>query len=75
MKTHSKFSVVKQNIAALDALGKHNQLMAKRKQLCWKCQKDKPQKGAKIRFYGTLKSFVCADCVTEKKAKTNATTS
>jgi hypothetical protein len=41
--------------------------MSRRPQMCWKCQKDKPMKNGTIKMFGTVRRFICADCVLAKQ--------
>lgn len=48
--------------------------MKGRKQLCWRCQQDKPLFRGSIdmlggRVPGTVRKFICADCLKTKQAK------
>jgi len=74
MAGFSKFNVVRQNIAAYKAESNNNQRMLNHRQMCWKCQKEKPLKGATMKFFGSVRMLICADCVTSKKAKDDSTT-
>ena len=65
--TMQKFNIVKQNIAATSADIKTHQWLNRRPQLCWKCQKDKPLKGGSLKFFGTVRRFICVDCVLAKQ--------
>ena len=64
-----KFSVVQQNINATDADLKNRQRMARYPQLCWKCQQDKTLKGGSIKMFGSVRRFICKDCVEAKQAE------
>ena len=64
-----KFSAVQQNIDALDAELSNRRRMARYPQLCWRCQKDKSLAGGSIKMFGSVRRFICKDCVEEKKAK------
>jgi len=67
IKTNRSFSLIKENIRALDAVNANKQWMSRHKQLCWRCQKDKVTKGGSIKMLGSLKKFICADCLQAKK--------
>lgn len=63
-----KFNVVQENIAATSAKINNERWMSQRPQMCWKCQKDKPLKGGALKFFGTVRRFICVDCVFAKYA-------
>lgn len=63
------FNVVSQNIRALDADTQTKRWMSTRPQICWKCQKDKPMKGGTIKMFGTVRRFICVDCVLTKQVE------
>lgn len=63
------FSAVQENIRALSAQKQTNRWIATRPQMCWKCQKDKPLKNGAIKMFGTVRRFICADCVLEKQVE------
>jgi hypothetical protein len=64
-------NVVAQNIAAITAHKSLNKWMNGRPKMCWKCQQDKPRKGGVEKlmdgFGGTLRRFICQDCVEAKQ--------
>lgn len=75
-KNMQSFNPLKENIRALDGQIKNQKWMAGRPQLCWKCQKEKPLRGGSIKFFGTVRRFICVDCVLTKQvaiAKANGT--
>lgn len=52
----------------------NNRRMSRTWQMCWKCQKDKPLLGGSITMLGgyvpgTVRKFICADCLQAKQAK------
>ena len=51
----TKFSVVAQNLAAVNPRLGNEQKMRK-KQMCWKCQCDEPLFGGSLRFVGSDRS-------------------
>lgn len=63
------FNVVQENIRALDPQSSNARWMSTRPQLCWKCQKDKPTRGGSIKFFGTVRRFICVDCVLTKQVE------
>ena len=63
------FNAVQQNIRALDPDAQTKQWMNRKPQLCWKCQKDKPPKGGSFKFFGTVRRFICVDCVLSKQTE------
>ena len=65
----SKFSVLRQNLAATRPQSENNQWMSRHKQLCLRCQKDKITKGGNLTWIGTFRKFICSDCVTAAKLK------
>lgn len=62
-----KFSILRQNIAATSADANTKRWMNGKPQLCWKCQKDKSVKGGSFKFFGTVRRFICVDCVLAKQ--------
>ncbi len=68
MKTKT-FNAVQQNIYALDPDAQTKRWMSRKPQLCWKCQKDKPPKGGSFKFFGTVRRFICVDCVLAKQTE------
>jgi hypothetical protein len=40
-----------------------------RPQMCLKCKKDKPPKGGSFKFFGTVRRFICVDCVLTKQTE------
>jgi hypothetical protein len=68
MKTHNTFSVLRENLRATNAEFQNKQRMSRTLQLCWKCQKDKPLKGGALKFFGTVRRFICLNCVEAKVA-------
>jgi hypothetical protein len=40
-----------------------------RKQLCWKCQQDKRLFGGTIKMFGSVRRFICVDCVLAKQVE------
>lgn len=67
MKNPHSFNVVQENIRALDADLKNKKWMNARPQMCWKCQKEKPIKGGSLKFFGSVRRFICVDCVLAKQ--------
>lgn len=63
------FSAVQENIRALEADTKTKRWMANKPQTCWKCQQDKRLLGGSIKMFGTVRRFICVDCVLTKKAE------
>jgi hypothetical protein len=63
------FSVLQENIRALDPNKQTNRWMAGRPQMCWKCQQEKRLLGGSIKMFGTVRRFICVDCVLTKKAE------
>jgi hypothetical protein len=68
VKTHKTFSAVRENLRATNADINNKQRMANTWQMCWKCQKDKPLKGGSLKFFGTVRQFICLDCIETKLA-------
>jgi hypothetical protein len=70
MSGGNKFSVLRQNIVATNAQMQNERRMVMHKNMCWRCQKGKPLKGGKLKFFGegAPRMFVCADCLAEKAA-------
>lgn len=68
-KTNNTFSAVRENIKALSADAGTKRWMNSRPQLCWKCQKDKPMKGGSIKMFGSIRRFICVDCVLTKQVE------
>ena len=68
MKTKT-FNVVQQNLAATKDHYATRRWMNNKPQLCWKCQKDKPPKGGSFKFFGTVRRFICVDCVLTKQTE------
>jgi hypothetical protein len=66
-KGNHNFSAVEENIRALSADTQTKKWMSRRPQMCWKCQKDKPMKNGTIKMFGTVRRFICADCVLAKQ--------
>ena len=64
--THS-FSMVQENIKALDPHKQTQRWMSTRPQMCWKCQQEKPVKGGSIKMFGSVRRFICVDCVISKQ--------
>lgn len=31
--------------------------------LCWRCQKDRPIYGGSIKFFGSVRRFICKGCI------------
>lgn len=62
-----KFNVVKQNIEATRDNLATKRWMTGKPQMCWKCQKDKIMKGGSIKMFGTVRRFICVDCVLAKQ--------
>lgn len=67
MKVDKSFSAVQENIRALDPDQQTKRWMNRRPQMCWKCQKDKPPKGGSFKFFGSVRRFICVDCVLTKQ--------
>lgn len=63
------FNVVSQNIAATKDHYATRRWMNSRPQICWKCQQDKPMKGGTIKMFGTVRRFICVDCVLTKQVE------
>jgi hypothetical protein len=63
-----KFNVVQQNISATSPEIKNKRWMNQKPQMCWKCQKDKSMLGGSLKFFGTVRRFICVDCVFAKYA-------
>lgn len=62
-------------IAQKSAEASNNKRMKGKWQMCWRCQKDKPLHGGSIQMLGgmvpgTVRKFICADCLKAKQAKT-----
>jgi hypothetical protein len=68
-KANHNFNVVQENIRALSADKQTNRWMSGRPQMCWKCQKDKSLKGGSIKMFGTVRRFICVDCVLTKQVE------
>jgi len=62
------FSPVQENIRAQEAKSRNERWMSRRPQLCWKCQKEKQIKGGSLKFFGSVRRFICVDCVLAKQA-------
>ena len=75
MRGASRKDVVAENINSVLPNTAYKRWVNKKPMLCWKCQKDKPRQGGKERcldgFGGKLRSFVCQDCLEDKRKKTN----
>jgi hypothetical protein len=69
VKSSYKFNVVQQNIRALDPDAKTRRWMLGQPQMCWKCQKDKPLFGGTIKMFGSVRRFICVDCVLAKQVE------
>lgn len=62
------FSAVEQNIKATASMLQNEEAMRRKKQLCWKCQKDKPLVGGSLKFFGGgVRRFLCKQCIDIKK--------
>ena len=61
------FSALEENIKALDPQKQNKRWMSTRPQMCWKCQKDKLMKGGTVKMFGTVRRFICVDCVLAKQ--------
>jgi hypothetical protein len=68
-KDTKTFSVVQQNIKALDPHTQTRKWMNGQKQLCWKCQQDKRLFGGTIKMFGSVRRFICVDCVLAKQVE------
>lgn len=66
-KYPTTFNVVQQNLAATKDHDATRRWMNRKPQMCWKCQKDKPMKGGTIKMFGTVRRFICVDCVLAKQ--------
>jgi hypothetical protein len=64
--THT-FSAVQENIRAHEVKSGNDRWMSRRPQLCWKCQKEKQIKGGSLKFFGSVRRFICVDCVLTKQ--------
>lgn len=69
-KYSRSFSVVHENMRALDPNQQTKRWMSSRLQLCWKCQKDKPLKGGSIKMFGSVRRFICYDCLIARQSVT-----
>jgi hypothetical protein len=69
MSTNNKFSAVQENINALNPHKQTRKWMNNKKQLCWKCQQDKRLFGGTIKMFGTVRRFICVDCVLAKQVE------
>lgn len=67
MKNPHSFNVVQENIRALGADLANQKRMNERPQMCWKCQKEKHIKGGSLKFFGSVRRFICVDCVLAKQ--------
>lgn len=69
IKTSSVRGIISENVTATSARLSNERWMNRQKQLCWKCQGDKPLAGGTVKFFGTVRRFICKDCVDAKKAE------
>lgn len=69
-----KFNAVQQNLQATASDINTKRWMNTRPQMCWKCQKEKQMAGGSIKFFGTVRRFICKDCVEAKQAALATTT-
>ena len=60
---------MQENIRALGPEKQNNRWMTGRPQMCWKCQQEKRLLGGSIKMFGTVRRFICVDCVLAKKAE------
>lgn len=61
-------------ISQKSAAARNEKRMNGKWQLCWRCQKDRPLHGGSVqmlggRVPGTVRKFICADCLKSKQAK------
>ena len=63
------FSPVKENIMAREPDLENKRWMRYKKQMCLRCQTDKPLKGGQLTFIGTFRKFICMDCKLAKQQK------
>ena len=68
-KANYTFSAVQENIKAHSAEIQTKRWMNRRPQMCWKCQKDKPMKGGSVKMFGSVRRFICVDCVLTKQVE------
>ena len=68
-KADYKFNAVQENVRALGPDTKTKRWMTGRPQMCWKCQKEKLLRGGSIKMFGTVRRFICVDCVLTKQAE------
>lgn len=62
------FSAIQQNIQATSGLLDNERRMVRKKQLCWKCQNDKPLLGGSLKFFGGgVRRFICKQCVDNRE--------
>ena len=64
-----KFSPVQENIRAREPDMETKKWMHTKKQMCLRCQKDKPLFGGNLTFIGTFRKFICMDCKLAKQQK------
>ncbi len=62
-----KFNAVQQNISANKAHDATKRWMNGKPQMCWKCQKDKSTLGGSLKFFGSVRRFICKECVEAKQ--------
>jgi len=70
MTDRQTFSPLQENIKTLEPSFETKRWMNAHKNLCLRCQKDKPIKGGSVKFFGGLKRFICVDCIQAKLSKT-----
>lgn len=73
MRGQKAKSIVAENLHAALPVLFANQVMANKKRMCWKCQKDKQTYGGHIKtFAGGPMKFICKDCMDAKANKNKA---
>lgn len=69
MKGHGFKNLMAENVLAVMPLVGARQSMARRRKMCWSCQKEKSTVGGHLKIVPGLMKFVCAECVAAKKEK------
>lgn len=69
MRGNGYRNIIADNLSATSGLMIHEKWTHRKRKLCWKCQKDKPQYGAHLDLSMGVHKFICKDCMDAKAAK------
>lgn len=70
MRGQGARNIIADNISATSAQINDQKRMNRHWKMCWKCQKDKPVYGGKLRISTGLHLFICKSCMDAKQNKT-----